>query len=134
MAQRIPSRLTAAEGRRFAFTTGAAFLALGVVAWWRGRVTTAAALLGIGTLLAVLGVIVPGRLSPLHRAWMGLAAALSIVTTPIFMGVIFFAIITPMGMLLRLFGKAPLAHDPKEPTRWHARAEGTRRSNMTRQF
>ncbi len=56
------------------------------------------------------------------------------VTTPIFMGVIFFGIITPMGALLRLFGKARLGGKPGEGTRWHARAEDERRSRLERQF
>ncbi|MEP7381433.1 MAG: hypothetical protein ABI910_07080 [Gemmatimonadota bacterium] len=134
MAQRNRARLTAHEGRRFAFTVGSAFLALGALAWWRGRASVAAVLVGLGALLAALATLIPGRLSPLHRAWMRLAAALSTITNPIFMGIIFFAIITPMGMLLRLFGKAPLAHDPHASSRWHARAKGAKRSNMSRQF
>jgi hypothetical protein len=50
------------------------------------------------------------------------------------MGVICFAIITPMGLILRLFGKAPFGDGPKTGTRWHARAEGVRRSRLERQF
>ena len=37
MAAGIPARLTAAEGRKFAFTVAAAFLVLAALLWWRGR-------------------------------------------------------------------------------------------------
>lgn len=134
MARRVPARLTAAEGRRFACTVGGAFLVLGALAWWRGRLAVAGGLAAVGALLLLLGVAVPARLGPVNRAWMGLATALSKVTTPIFMGVIFFAIITPMGMLMRLFRKAPLGARPGTGTRWHARTEGERRSRLERQF
>ncbi len=39
MAKGIPAGLTAAEGRKFAWTQGAAFLALALVALWRSRVS-----------------------------------------------------------------------------------------------
>lgn len=134
MARRASAGLTASEGRRFAFTVGSAFFALAALVWWRGRVTSAAALGTIGGVLVVLGIVVPTHLGPVQRGWMGLATALSKITTPVFMGVIFFGIITPMGWLLRLFGKAPLAKIRSGETAWHARAEGGRRSKLERQF
>lgn len=134
MAQGVHARLTAREGRSFAFTVGGAFLTLAALAWWRERAAPALALGIPGASLLLLGASVPHRLGPLHRAWMGLATVLSRVTTPIFMGVIFFGIITPMGGLLRLFGKAPLGSRRGEGTRWHARSEDDRRSKLERQF
>ncbi len=134
MARRVPAQLTARVGRSFAFTLGGAFVALAALARWRGRATPALALGIPGTLLVLLGASAPHRLGGMHRAWMGLATALSKVTTPIFMGVIFIGIITPMGALLRMFGKARLGGKPGEGTRWHARAEDERRSRLERQF
>lgn len=134
MAHGVHARLTAREGRSFAFIVGGAFLTLAALAWWRGRTTPAWALGIPGALLLLLGASVPHRLGALRRAWMGLATVLSKLTTPIFMGVIFFGIITPMGALLRLFGKAPLGGRPVERTRWHAREADDRRSRLERQF
>lgn len=134
MARPASPGLTASEGRRFAFTVGGAFLALGALVWWRGHATPAAALGAAGGVILALGIVVPAHLGPVHRAWMGLATVLSKITTPIFMGVIFFGIITPMGWLLRLFGKAPLATARSGESTWHARPEGARRSRLERQF
>ena len=73
----------------------------------------------------------PGRLGPLYRAWMGLALLLSKVTTPILMAIIYFAVITPIGLLLRVFGRDPLAGGG----RWMARAAGAPDpKRMERQF
>lgn len=134
MAQRAPVGLTASEGRRFAFTVGGAFLVLGTLAWWRSRMSLALPLGALGILFVLLGALVPARLGVLQRAWMGLAELLSKVTTPIFMGVIFFGIITPMGWLLRLFGKVSLENAREAGTGWHGRTEGERRSRLERQF
>jgi hypothetical protein len=138
MAERIPARLTPAEGRRFAFTVGTAFLALGGIAWWRGHVRVAMALAALGTVLLLAGLILPGHLSPVNRAWMGLALLISKVTTPLFMGIVYFLVITPIAYLRRTLGGNPLAHAAASGdggrTVWQSRAADSRRSDLTRQF
>ena len=134
MADRIPARLSAAEGRKFAFTVGAAFLILSALLWWRERQAVAIALGAIGSSLALLGLTVPTRLGPLNGAWMGLAHLISKVTTPIFMGAVFFIAITPISLLMRLFGKVPLRTKPGASTYWHVREPGATAGDLTRQF
>ena len=134
MADGIPAGLTAAEGRRFAFTVGGAFLVLGAIAWWRGHGQVAIALGALAVLLGALGLLVPTRLGPLSGAWMRLAHAIARVTTPVVMGVIFFTIIAPMGLLLRVLGKRPLTSPRGATSLWHRRDADARRSNLSRQF
>lgn len=134
MATGIPARLTAAEGRKFAFTVGAAFLVLAAFVWWRQHPTLLKVFGALGGTLVLLGVAVPARLGPLFRAWMGLAHAISKVTTPIFMGVVYFAVVTPIALLMRVLGKAPLRVDRSAATFWSTRDPEKRRSDLTRQF
>jgi hypothetical protein len=130
---RVPARLSAAEGRKFGLVVGGAFLALAAVLLWRDRNTLSLAGAVIGGLLIVSGLLIPTRLGPVQRGWMGLAHAISKVTTPIFMGIVFFLVITPIGLLMRTFGHRPLVHGG--PTAWFARTEEAgRRSNLQRQF
>ena len=133
LENRVPARLTAAEGRKFAFTVGAAFLVLGAFVWWRGGETLVRVFGSLGGVLVVLGVAAPASLGPLQRAWMGLAHLISKVTTPIFMGVIYFVVITPISLLMGLFGKRPLRVRTGE-SYWKDRALDDRRSDLTRQF
>jgi len=133
LADRIPARLTASEGRRFAFTVGAAFLVLGGVMWWRGHGRAATALGAIAGVLLLLGFAVPSHLGPVQRAWMGLAHLISKVTTPIFMGVVYFVVITPISVLLGLLGKRPL-RARSGSTFWQTRPPDSQRSDLTRQF
>ena len=53
-------------------------------------------------------------LGPVERAWMGLAHAISKVTTPIVMGVMYLLVLTPVGLLRRRFGGNPLVHAPSK--------------------
>ena len=110
MAERVPARLTVRKGRDFGLTVGAAFLILAALLWWRAQGSLAAVLTLptdlrfrhglsvtfalLGAALALAGVALPTRLGGLERAWMYLAHAISKVTTPIFMGVVYF-VVTP---------------------------------------
>lgn len=135
MASRVPARLSGAEGRRFGLTVGAAFVALAAVVWWRGRGLLSIALLAIGSLLLFAGLVVPGRLGPVFRAWMGLAHLLSRVTAPIVLGVIFFTVVTPVGLLARLLGASPLRRHASGSSSWIPRERDRRpRLDMQRQF
>lgn len=134
MADRIRAGLTAAEGRKFAFTVGGAFLVLALITWWRQHPTLMTVFGSLAGVLGVLGLVVPTALGPVERAWMGLAHLISKVTTPIFMGIVFFLVIGPVSLIMTILGKRPLRNDPKATTYWHTRPEGERRSDLSRQF
>jgi hypothetical protein len=134
MSERIPARLTPAEGRKFALTVGAALLGLGTVAWYRGHAGPAGMLGGVALALVLAGLTVPGRLGPVWRSWMGIARAISRVTTPVFMGMVYFVVFTPLGLLKKLAGHNALIHSAGTDGYWVRRAEPDRRSNLERQF
>jgi hypothetical protein len=127
--------LTAAEGRKFGFTVGLAFVALGSIALWRGRQRTATVLLSLGGALILAALVVPTMLGPVERAWMGLAHLISKVTTPIFMGIVYFIVITPIGYLRRLSTGGMGAPNVPTASNWkpHTPAIAARES-MERQF
>jgi len=134
MAGSIPARLTAAQGRRFAFTVGTAFLVLAGILVWRGKRPMALVLGAVGALLLVAGLVAPTRLGPVERAWYALAAAISKVTTPIVMGVLYFVVITPAGLVMRALGRNPLVRPAPGASAWVSRPEGGRRGDLERQF
>ncbi len=135
MAQGIPARLSPAEGRRFGLQVGLAFVVLAALSRWRGHSAAPAVLLALGVGLLGGGLLVPGRLGGVYRAWMRLALAISKVTTPILMGLIYLLVVTPIGLVLRLTGRRPLARAPTAPTYWVTRsAEPHGRGDMRRQF
>jgi hypothetical protein len=130
---RVPPRLSTAEGRRFGVTVGFAFLVLSLLLWWRGfdvaRTVTGAA----AAVFLTGGLLLPAYMGPLYRLWMRFGLALSKVTTPIFMAIIFFVVITPVGFIARAVGHRPLR--PQDTgSLWRLRAEGSRKSDLQRQF
>jgi hypothetical protein len=127
--------LSPAEGRKFGLTVGGAFLVLTAILWWRGRTGVAPYFGALGGLLVAAGLVVPTMLGPVNRAWMGLAHLISKVTTPIFMGIIYFVVFTPVGVGMRLAGRRTLVHQPQSHGFWRDREPGKPDpSRMERQF
>ena len=126
---------TPSEGRKFAFPVGTAFLVLAGITWWRDHLTFTYAFATLTGLLYVAGLLIPGKLGPVYRAWMGFAHALSKVTTPIFMGLTYFIVLAPIGLLIRLFGHNPMHRKAHDGSFWVERPEGPKRkSDLKRQF
>lgn len=95
--------------QEFGLVVGGVFVSLG--GWWlyRGKFTNAAQIvLPLGSALILLGLIWPRALALPNKAWMLLAEALSFVTTRIILGLVFFLIVTPIGVVKRLSGWDPL--------------------------
>ena len=138
MAERISTGLissySTAQGRKFGLTVGTAFLVLGALVYWRGRHTATTVLVAMGGLLVLAAVCLPSRLGPIERVWMRMAVAISKVTAPVFMGVVYFVVITPTGLLRRLMGKNTLARERKSSSYWVTRDADDRRGDLQRQF
>jgi hypothetical protein len=113
---------------------GAAFLLLGALVWWGGRPLVGQVLGGVGTALIIFGVLLPGVLSPVHHVWMAMAVAISKVTTPIFLGAVYFGIIMPIGLARRLFGYNAVKSKPEGDSFWVDRNSGRDHTGMEHQF
>ena len=125
------------EGRRFAFTLAVALLAVAGVAWLRSSPPLpllARALSGIAAGLLVAGIFIPGYLGPVQHAWMGLAHALSRVTMPILMAIVYFIVIAPIGLVRRAMGQDALKRTAAGNSFWVVRAGHEQRADIERQF
>jgi hypothetical protein len=65
-----------------------------------------AVVLAVAFLIA--GLTCPAVLAPLNRLWLRFGLLLHRVISPIVLGIMFFGVITPMGLLMRALGKDPL--------------------------
>ena len=62
-------------------------------------------LVTISLFFLVLGLLNSRILSPLNKAWIKLGEILGRIVAPIVMAIVFFLILTPISLLVRLFGK-----------------------------
>lgn len=92
------------ELREFGLTIGAILVILGGVALWRGKVAYPY-LLGTGGLLAAAGVTAPIILKPIQKAWMALAVVIGFFASRLILVILFYAVLTPIGLVMKMFGK-----------------------------
>lgn len=80
---------------------------------------------GLASLFLVLGLANADILTPLNRLWMRFGELLGRIVSPIVLGAIYFVIIAPIGMLMRLFGRDPMKRtlDPDTDSYWETREQ-----------
>ncbi len=94
----------------FALIVGGALLLIAAYQWRRGAPQWVwVTLIAIAAVLLIATVVAPSLLKPVYRGWMRLGEALGWVNTRILLTLIFFLVVTPIGLLMRLFGRSPMA-------------------------
>ena len=76
--------------------------------------------LALAALTAAVTLLRSQWLAPLKRGWMRLGELLQRVVSPVFLGLVYFAVFTPVGFVMRLAGRDALARrfEPARPTYW----------------
>ena len=59
----------------------------------------------ISIIFLILGLLNSKLLSPLNKAWIKFGEILGLIIAPIVMGIVYFVILTPVSLIVRLFGK-----------------------------
>ena len=93
--------------------------------------------LGVGGLFIVVGLVYPPALAPLNKLWTKLGLLMGKVMAPIMMGLLLYTVVTPVGLLVRLFGGDPLRLklDKKSKSYWIVRdPPGPSGDSMSNQF
>jgi hypothetical protein len=94
------------ELRSFGLTVGAVLALIGGWIYWKhGTLPAAWGFGGAGLFLIASGLLAPAALAPLQKAWMALAVCLGFVMTRVLLTVLYYLVITPIGMVLRATGK-----------------------------
>jgi hypothetical protein len=133
LAVAVSTRLSAKQGRKFGFTLGIAFLVLAGLSFWRGHTIVPFILAVPGVLLTIAGLVAPTHLGPVERRWMAFGHWLSRFTSPVILGAIYFGVLMPSGLVMRLLGKNPMTAHHGDKTAWVTRGE-KRKSDLNRQY
>ena len=81
----------------------------------------------------MLALINSKILTPLNKTWMKFGLLLGKVVSPIVMGFIFFFVVTPTGILMRIFGKDLLNLKKNNQNTYWIKKEN-KNNNMKNQF
>lgn len=109
--------------RSFGFVVGGILLIITGFSIWRHGWPPSL----VGTILGASGVVLigaggtyPAMLRPFYIAWMSIALVAGFVMTRILLTLVFFIMITPIGLIMRLFGHDSLSRksSAKESSYW----------------
>ena len=112
---KIRAVVTLSEDRKFGWTVGGVFAVLGALLFWRHRTTAGTVAASLGGTLLLLAAVAPALLAAPHRGWLAFARILGRVNSAIFLFLTFFLVLTPLGFVLRLFGRDELRRRGKAP-------------------
>ena len=96
--------------------------------WWA---------LAVAGAFVIMALAAPRVLAPANRLWHRFGLLLGRLVNPLVMGLLFYLVVTPTGLILRLSGKdlLRLAREPDAASYWIARTPpGPAGSGMPRQF
>ena len=108
LATGISARLSSRELRRFGLTVAIPFGLLAAVGAWRGQTVLPVFLASLGAILGGLALLAPGILAPVEKLWMRAAHALGWFNTRLILGLVYFLMVTPTGLVMRLVGRDPM--------------------------
>ncbi len=89
----------------------------------------------VAAVLGGWGLIAPESLRPVYSGWMKLGMLLSKITTTIILGVVFFVVMLPIGLLVRVFRSDPMARKfDAGATSYRVASQKTPKENVERPF
>ena len=89
-----------------------------------------------GVLVGLLCFVLPRVALPFYLFWYGIACSIGIVVSNVILAAVYYIAITPVGLLLRIFGKDPMQRriDPFAQTYWQDAEKNTPAERYFRQF
>jgi hypothetical protein len=129
-------RLEPGSPRNFGLIMTAFFLIVTALSGWAGSSNWWRIWLPLAASFAVLAWLRPTLLEPLNVLWFRLGLLLHKVASPVVMALIFFGAVLPVGSLMRICGRRPLApsFDPDASTYWVERPRTAQPGPMTKQY
>ena len=105
----------------------------GLVYYHSGSLTAAAILWAVGLVLSVAGLIWPTLMRLIFVSWMTLAYPIGWAVGHLMLAIIFYLVLTPIGLIMRLLGRDPAERqfNRSAPTYWVAHNPG---GNVERYF
>jgi hypothetical protein len=93
---------------------------LGFIGWllWSKSNHAAYVLWAMAAGFGVAGIFAPASLGPVYRPWMVFAGKLAWFNTRLLLAITFYLVITPTGLVMRLFGRDPMTRRKGSGSYW----------------
>ena len=129
-------KIKGSSNRSFGLVFTVVFFIIGLLPlFWSGSVRIWS--LGIGATFLLVTFLWPEVLQPLNKLWTRFGLLLNKIISPVMLAALFFLVVTPTGILMRIFSGNPLKpkFDPKADSYWIKRdPPGPKPESMSDQF
>jgi len=88
---------------KFGVSVGIVLLVISALLFWNEK--NSYLYFGIGILLTILGIFYPASLRPINKVWMSFAIVLGWVMTRVILIILFYIVLTPIGIIAKIFRK-----------------------------
>lgn len=122
--------------KKFGITFSIIFLLLGIILYFNNSQLYLYSII-TGLLFLSTSIIFPKALIPFYKTWMTLAIILGIITTNIILILLFYLVLTPIGLIIKLSGKEllDLKFDKEKKSYWNKREFSKyKKENSERQY
>lgn len=122
--------------KKTGLTVGVVLILISLLLWYLGKSSFMYFSIS-GGLLVIFTLIAIPVLRPFHRLWMMIALLMGFVMSRVILTLLFYIVITPIGLLAKIFGKKfmPLGFDKNANTYWEKRSTTAKQKiDYDRQF
>ena len=123
------------SNKKFGFFCTFVFAILAFYFLFIDSILWAQALAILAVLFLLITVTIPQVLLPLNKLWMRFGLLLGMIISPIVLGIIFFGLLTPYGVIMRIMGRDELRLKIiKTNSNWKLRSIKLPQTNFKQQF
>jgi len=129
------SEIELPSNRKFGFFFTLVFAIVATYFYYSANVVWAFVFIVAAVIFLLVTLVKSDALLPLNKLWMCFGLLLGMIVSPIVLGFIFFALITPIAMLMRLSGRDELRLKLTEKaSHWISRCEPIKSESFKHQF
>ena len=129
------SDLTLPSNKKFGLFFSAVFFLLGALLYEKSLTFSAFSFYALSVCFFLISFIKPHLFIPLNKFWMSFGKFLGVIISPIVLGLIFFGIVTPMSIAMRIFKRDELdLKFLKKASYWKRKIKDNNNSNFEQQY
>ncbi len=131
----INHQITRAELRTFGLVTaGMVVLCFGLIVPWIWSFAWPTWPLIVAAILVTMALLAPASLRPVYMGWMRFAGVLGWINTRIILGLIFYLMFLPFGLVMRIFNDPMRRKLDKSIKTYRVLSKSPKRENMEKLF
>lgn len=98
-------KITKKDLRQFGIGVGVILIILGTIHFFKHNVKVSYILCSISVLSLISGIFFPKILRPIYKVFLKVTHAIGWFNTKVILGVLYYLLLTPIGLTMKLFGK-----------------------------